>query len=378
MIKNSKCLKMCVWLKNELLTIIIFSRLLPLSIIFFSFFFCEAWENITRQNKMRPIIFLSSSILFCVTCEQLSKLFQLVKPNKAVVDSQPIRVERKDSIVQCLMELVTLYSYFLEIQMTDSNRYICKMFQGKIEDYKLVSNSKSNIYGETSNLKNPTDQQPIKNRLCQDHQSTSNQNGVFDISPVNQTLNVYCDMKKEGGGWTTIQRRVDGSVSFQRDWADYKKGFGDPAGNYWLGLDNIHAITNTFANVMLRIEASTFDGERAVVIFEGFKVDNEAHLYKLTCGKVVDDSLPLSDGWFFSDGMSFSTRDRDNDLSSSGDCSNVWGGSGGMWFNKCAFFHVNSKYPSFPGEEKIGIIQLKSWKGLFGMKSISMAIKVYG
>ena len=163
---------------------------------------------------MRPIIlFLSSSMMFCVTCEQLSKLFQLVKPNKAVFDSQPIRVERKDSIVQCLMELVTLYSYFLEIQMTDSNRYICKMFQGKIEDYKLVSNSKSNIYGETSNLKNPTDQktvknltdqQPIKNRLCQDHQSTSNQNGVFDISPVNQTLNVYCDMKKEGGGWTTI------------------------------------------------------------------------------------------------------------------------------------------------------------------------------
>ena len=259
--------------------------------------------------------------MFCVTCEQLSKLFQLVKPNKAVVGSQPIRVERKDSIVQCLMELVTLYSYFLEIQMTDSNRYICKMFQGKIEDYKLVSNSKSNIYGETSNLKNPTDQQPIKNRLCQDHQSTSNQNGVFDISPVNQTLNVYCDMKKEGGGWTTIQRRVDGSVSFQRDWADYKKGFGDPAGNYWLGLENIHAITNTFANVMLRIEASTFDGERAVMIFEGFKVDSEENLYKLTSGEVVEDPLYLADKWLNYDGMSFSTQDSDNDKNLNQHCS---------------------------------------------------------
>ena len=319
------------------------------------------------EKKMRLFILcLSSSILFCITCQQLSKFLQLVKPNRSVVGSQPIRVETTDSITQCLMELVTLYLYFIEIQKTDSNKYICKMFKEKIEDYKLVSNSKSNIYaGKVS-------------KTCQDHQSTSNPNGVYGISPVNQTLKVYCDMEKEKGGWTTIQRRVDGSVSFQRDWADYKKGFGDPTGNYWLGLDNIHAITNTFANVMLRIEASTFDGERAVVIFEGFKVDNEAHLYKLTCGKVVDDSLSLSDGWFFSDGMSFSTRDRDNDLSSSGDCSNVWGGSGGMWFNKCAFFHVNSKYPSFPGEEKIGIIQLKSWKGLFGMKSISMAIKVYG
>ena len=322
--------------------------------------------------------------MFCVTCEQLSKLFQLVKPNKAVVDSQPIRVERKDSIVQCLMELVTLYSYFLEIQMTDSNRYICKMFQGKIEDYKLVSNSKSNIYGETSNLKNPTDQktvknltdqQPIKNRLCQDHQSTSNQNGVFDISPVNQTLNVYCDMKKEGGGWTTIQRRVDGSVSFQRDWADYKKGFGDPAGNYWLGLENIHAITNTFANVMLRIEASTFDGERAVMIFEGFKVDSEENLYKLTSGEVVEDPLYLADKWLNYDGMSFSTQDSDNDKNLNNHCSRYQGGKGGMWYNSCTKMHINGKYPSYPGEQGKGTIRIKQWKDELGLKSISLAIK---
>ena len=105
------------------------------------------------------------------------------------------------------------------------------------------------------------------------------------ISPVNKTLKVYCDMEKEIVGWTTIQRRVDGSVSFQRDWADYKKGFGDPTGNYWLGLDNIHTINNSFTNMILRIEASTFDGERALLIFEGFKVDTEKNLYKLTCGQ---------------------------------------------------------------------------------------------
>ena len=182
-------------------------------------------------------------------------------------------------------------------------------------------------------------------------------------------------MKKEGGGWTTIQRRVDGSVSFQRDWADYKKGFGDPAGNYWLGLENIHAITNTFANVMLRIEASTFDGERAVMIFEGFKVDSEENLYKLTSGEVVEDPLYLADKWLNYDGMSFSTQDSDNDKNLNQHCSRHQGGKGGMWYNSCTKMHINGKYPSYPGEQGKGIIRIKQWKDELGLKSISLAIK---
>lgn len=61
-----------------------------------------------------------------------------------------------------------------------------------------------------------------------------------------------------------IQRRFDFGEpreNFNRDWADYKNGFGDPAREFWLGNENIYMLTNN-EDYMLRIELEDFEGNK--------------------------------------------------------------------------------------------------------------------
>ena len=79
-------------------------------------------------------------------------------------------------------------------------------------------------------------------------------NGIYVIYPFDccqgKAVKVYCDQKTDGGGWTVIQRRTDiePHVDFYRTWMEYALGFGDLAGEFWLGLDNIHKITDQQMN----------------------------------------------------------------------------------------------------------------------------------
>lgn len=50
-------------------------------------------------------------------------------------------------------------------------------------------------------------------------------------------------MTTDGGGWTYIHNRVDGSQDFYQDFESYKSGFGNLAGEFWLGLEYIHQLT---------------------------------------------------------------------------------------------------------------------------------------
>ncbi|CAH1224584.1 ANGPT1 [Branchiostoma lanceolatum] len=84
-------------------------------------------------------------------------------------------------------------------------------------------------------------------------------------------VEVYCDMDTAGGGWTVIQRRQDGSVPFNKNWEEYKQGFGDKNGEYWLGNENIHLLT-TQNNYTLRIDMMAWDSQTRFAEYSTFRL----------------------------------------------------------------------------------------------------------
>ena len=108
---------------------------------------------------------------------------------------------------------------------------------------------------------------------------------MYTIDPDEQgAFDVRCHMDTTPGrGWTVFQRRVDGSVDFYRNWIDYKNGFGDLSGEFWLGLDKIHRLSATGQNV-LRVDLETFENETAYAVYKSFSVGDESKAYILNFG----------------------------------------------------------------------------------------------
>ena len=71
-----------------------------------------------------------------------------------------------------------------------------------------------------------------------------------------------------------FQRRLDGSIEFYRGWTDYKTGFGNLNGEYWLGLDKIHRLSASGQNV-LQVDLE-FRNESAYAFYRTFSFGDES------------------------------------------------------------------------------------------------------
>ena len=79
-----------------------------------------------------------------------------------------------------------------------------------------------------------------------------------------------------------FQKRLDGSVDFDRVWKDYKQGFGNLSGEFWLGLNKVHRLTKERSK--LRVELEDFNGQTAYAEYDLFGVADEGNKYRLTLG----------------------------------------------------------------------------------------------
>ena len=95
---------------------------------------------------------------------------------------------------------------------------------------------------------------------------------------------MFCDQKTDGGGWTVFQKRLDGLVNFYRGWADYKGGFGNLKGEFWLGLDKINRLTNS-GRYKLRVDVEDIEGKTAYAEYDMFAVTGKRTKYRLSLGR---------------------------------------------------------------------------------------------
>ncbi|XP_063443438.1 ficolin-3-like [Mytilus trossulus] len=146
-------------------------------------------------------------------------------------------------------------------------------------------------------------------RDCTDIKESNMKSGVYTISKDNGNCKrVYCDMDVDGGGWIVIQRRSERKVKFERTWNEYENGFGEVAGEHWLGNKYIHSLTNN-GKFELRLNMETKDGEDIYALYKSFILGDAASQYQLT---VNDYSGTAGDALQRQSSGKFSAIDRDN------------------------------------------------------------------
>jgi len=135
-----------------------------------------------------------------------------------------------------------------------------------------------------------------------------------------------------------VQRNVNGSRVFDRSWAEFKVGFNDTLGNYWLGNDLLSYLTLS-RPYKLRVEIQARNFSWYYAEYSSFNVSGESSNYTLHMSGYSGDG---GDGFGYHNGMMFTTYDRDNDKWSSNNCASYDGA--GFWYKSCASCHVNGYF----------------------------------
>ncbi|XP_074167457.1 tenascin-X isoform X2 [Sminthopsis crassicaudata] len=187
----------------------------------------------------------------------------------------------------------------------------------------------------------------VQNGLSHSHKTTIFLNGNRE-----RPLEVYCDMETDGGGWLVFQRRMDGHTDFWRDWAEYAHGFGNISGEFWLGNEALHSLTQA-GDYSLRVDLRA-GNESVFAEYDFFTVDSAAKYYRL---HLEGYHGTAGDSMSYHSGSMFSTRDRDpSNLHIP--CAVSY--RGGWWYRNCHYANLNGLYGSIIDHQGVSWY---AWKG---------------
>ncbi|XP_063915259.1 fibrinogen C domain-containing protein 1-like [Zophobas morio] len=195
----------------------------------------------------------------------------------------------------------------------------------------------------------------------------NNVTGIFLIKPeyASAPFLALCDMITRGGGWTVILNRFDGCLDFYLGWQNYKNGFGNLAGEFWLGLEKIHQLSGFQVNELL-VELVDSGKTEVYAGYKHFSVSNEVEGYNLQ--SLAGFSGTAGDFLSHQAGMKFTTKDKDNDIAPKGNCAITY--TGAWWYNKCHQSQLTGVYT-----EKKNKYKGLRWGERFFLKKARMLIR---
>ncbi|XP_063436551.1 fibrinogen-like protein A [Mytilus trossulus] len=190
-----------------------------------------------------------------------------------------------------------------------------------------------------------TDNQSVNKTICRRALECADisflRNDAYTIYPEDEHPKLaYCVI--EGGvKWTVIQRRINGSVDFDRTWQEYKDGFGNVNGELWLGNEAIHMISSNGRH-KLRVDLEVSNGGKSYAEYSTFLLNDEQSEYLLNVtgySGTAGDSMDAVGYEGRVNGSPFTTKDRKNEIYS---CNQMH--HGGWWYVNCDYSDLNREY----------------------------------
>ena len=152
----------------------------------------------------------------------------------------------------------------------------------------------------------------------------------------NLTKIVYCDQETYGGGWTAFLINKYSTATFNKNWNEYKNGFGDAKYNFWLANEFLYQETTLYnshsrKSVELYVSVTALNGKTYYSKNNNFAILSKDSKYTLqvshhSTGTTGDSLEPHNN-------MKFSTKDEVNDVFHR-NCAYVSGGYG-CWYSGC-------------------------------------------
>ncbi|ALC39847.1 maker541 [Drosophila busckii] len=331
-------------------------------------------EQQTKLAEQQEALKKSDELKDSLISEKDKRIENLDKKLEASVEAQKETLKKNEQLQAKVNELQTK----IKVQQEDLK---------KSEELKnsLLSEKDKRIADLKEQMNNMNKNKQFEDKLIKFVDRAEATSCVpFDNSNDIQTIRVTgieafkvpCDSMFAGNGWTVIQRRVDDSVSFNRTWEEYKNGFGDLRGNFWLGLEKLHLMTK-FQPHELYIQLEDFKNEKRYARYTNFIIGNETQSYLLNYDKYSGNAGKYDkySGDSLSDAKNrkFSTPERDNDKFDRGNCAADT--ASGWWFNKCYYCNLNGVYVNtIIDEEHIRAIEWRKWH-IKPLKFVQMMIR---